>query len=1048
MATPVANICRFIFLPWLCLSFLKLNAQQKAVNAFYYASEIVIDSKGNLFVSGKNNKIIKIFPDGTAYHFAGHPKGNSNSKDGKGAEAIFFGIQALAIDKNDNIYVSDYNAIRKVTPDAVVTTIYGKPDKNVLRDGEMNEASFYRVGAIAVDQIGTLYVTDQIYDSLQKRTFNIIRKVSPAGNVRTIRNNDGSIFRSHTIEGLACDKDGNLYVAKVAWSACISKITPDGTITTVAGVYDENVKNRSYFKEGDVKTARIIKPRGLAINEKGELFFSDSWIFRILKLSNNRVAVIAGGGGSSSDGANFMGGGARGGYADGRGKEALFIGPGGIALDKNGNLFIVDVSLNSYIRKLSPDGIVTTFSRQAYNPLTQQYEENTESKEAYVSVDQQSNKKTPKAPQTEFDKQMDSMLNDPQMKKLMNYAKTLDVDSIKRAVEGMAKSAGSDMKEEDTTAYALPGKNTKALSKIPKTVLSTAELQLYAATLYKKLAPAFRSAYGTPLVNTTGYNSNSISNAAVFATEAGRLDQALLLSLKAIEKSPDDAVVLNNAGAVFKKGGLEIAAVTVLEAADIKEAGNSTIQNNLGQAYLALGEKEKAVQYLQRAVSKSPYHPLANVSLAVIEYNKGNKQSALKFTENSLRGAFTDKAWHLLHQLKPDASLMNYFRHRYKQPVYFDEDKYKLPMQCEQVINIPARKAEYEAYRSMLTRVKEQFDAVSKQEMEAALNSLMEQAKKGQLSQAPFMQLANAMLLDKTLQMDKGDWETISKSQKNYKAAIQRLQQEYRERSNKVKGCESQIALANEYMEKMSVVTREYQKTYLRIYKDFYHDMTYWSFFSSPEPHSRKGTFAGQASALLDVLLQVAETHYIEVTIDCASNEKLKKEAAELKIEGSCPVGEDGYEIPFGIGKFNINCERWEFQFGEVLVLNVGHKFTTGETSWALGPGVSFIGSGHDAIKKIPEIKAGPITGGLDAGLKAQVFLTFRNGSVTDWGGLFDAELDLLGVAKEFKTGYTIGMNSGLQMVDGPLKNLIDRTLGPEGEAPQINKNIKIYKPQ
>jgi hypothetical protein len=122
-----------------------LNAQQKAVNAFYYASEIVIDSKGNLFVSGKNNKIIKIAPDGSAYHFAGHPKGYTQSRDGKGAEAMFNDIKGLAIDDHDNIYVADYNAIRKVTPEGVVSTLYGSPNKNVMKDGNRNSASFFRL---------------------------------------------------------------------------------------------------------------------------------------------------------------------------------------------------------------------------------------------------------------------------------------------------------------------------------------------------------------------------------------------------------------------------------------------------------------------------------------------------------------------------------------------------------------------------------------------------------------------------------------------------------------------------------------------------------------------------------------------------------------------------------------------------------------------------------------------------------------------------------------------------------------------------------------
>jgi hypothetical protein len=296
--------------------------------------------------------------------------------------------------------------------------------------------------------------------------------------------------------------------------------------------YDDNVKNRSYFKEGDIKTARIIKPKGLAFDQNGELVFSDSWIDRILKIYKGRVTIIAGGEGKSAEGANFMGGGGGGGHVDGIGKQSSFESPQGIAFDKNGNLFIVDVSANSCIRKLSPDGVVTTFCKQSYNPLTKQYEEGFQNENS--SADAKAGKKETRAPHSAIEKQVDSLLNDPKLKKLIRDAQALNIDSIRRAVLSMAKMAGPDLK--DTTAFALPGKNTKALSKIPKEILSLADLQSYATNLYKKLAPAFHSAYGTPLVNTDAYDANTVSNAAAFATEAGHVDQAVLLSLKTIEK--------------------------------------------------------------------------------------------------------------------------------------------------------------------------------------------------------------------------------------------------------------------------------------------------------------------------------------------------------------------------------------------------------------------------------------------------------------------------------------------------------------------------------
>ena len=62
---------------------------------------------------------------------------------------------------------------------------------------------------------------------------------------------------------------------------------------------------------------------------------------------------------------------------DGKALTARFDAPNGIAFDRNGNLFIIDRSSsnNSYIRKLSPDGMVTTFCKHEWNPKTSQYEE-------------------------------------------------------------------------------------------------------------------------------------------------------------------------------------------------------------------------------------------------------------------------------------------------------------------------------------------------------------------------------------------------------------------------------------------------------------------------------------------------------------------------------------------------------------------------------------------------------------------------------------------------------------------------------------------------
>lgn len=84
------------------------------------------NSKGEVFgVDMDKNVIWKILPNEQKITlFAGKEK--AGYKDGKGEEAEFNGISEIDTDNNDNLYVADTgnNAIRKITPDGVVSTFY------------------------------------------------------------------------------------------------------------------------------------------------------------------------------------------------------------------------------------------------------------------------------------------------------------------------------------------------------------------------------------------------------------------------------------------------------------------------------------------------------------------------------------------------------------------------------------------------------------------------------------------------------------------------------------------------------------------------------------------------------------------------------------------------------------------------------------------------------------------------------------------------------------------------------------------------------------
>ena len=354
-----------------------LHAQTpKLNNAFYFSLGIVIDSKGNAFVTGKNNLVIKINPLGKAEIFAG---GGKNYSDGSGKNFRFYNLGGIAIDQFDNLFVTNNNGIRKITPEGMVTSVAGMTNTSSSKDGDKKTASFLHLENIAIDNYGNIYVTDYAPGKdwrpgqVSNSTYYFIRKVSPDGTVTTLQNGNTGPLTLQYPRGLSCDAAGNLYVCASS-SHCIKKITPAGIITTVAGQCDKTIYH-SVYKEGNVNTAVLTTPTGIAIAKNGDIYISDDRMNRIIKIATDKVSTVAGCGKISFTG--NIAGASEEGEKDGKALQAMFHSPNGIAFDKAGNLFIVDGSSrnNSYIRKLSTDGIVTTFCKHIFNEKTQQYEE-------------------------------------------------------------------------------------------------------------------------------------------------------------------------------------------------------------------------------------------------------------------------------------------------------------------------------------------------------------------------------------------------------------------------------------------------------------------------------------------------------------------------------------------------------------------------------------------------------------------------------------------------------------------------------------------------
>ena len=144
-------------------------------------------------------------------------------------------------------------------------------------------------------------------------------------------------------QGVALDSAGNLYIAD-CWNHRIRKVSPDGTITTVAGTGTPGFAGDG----GPASSALLAYPHGVKADTAGNLYIADTNNQRIRRVSPNGIITTVAGSGSS--GFSGDGGPATGGQLD-------F--PYDVAADTSGNLYIADQG-NYRIRKVDRNGIMST----------------------------------------------------------------------------------------------------------------------------------------------------------------------------------------------------------------------------------------------------------------------------------------------------------------------------------------------------------------------------------------------------------------------------------------------------------------------------------------------------------------------------------------------------------------------------------------------------------------------------------------------------------------------------------------------------------------
>jgi hypothetical protein len=334
------------------------------------------DAEGNRYGFHKGYDIYKVAPDGTTTLYF-------SNKENKGC-IYTEGI----MDKDANFYfpVMERNGrgIVKLTKEGELQHLIGNGDTYfTIADGKGAAAKIFQIEIMKYLSDGNIYFTEEVGKEKTKiegytgelnypesGRLTIIRKLTPDGELSTLKDKNNNIFICNNITDFTLDKEGNI----VYTSGYIYKMVPGGEITKLLGTPDPfdsygeaSGPNKQRWVMGDVSKAKVPYADKLIYNSKNELIIWSSIVRRFAKFDGKTVTAFSGTNDMTCFNKNICGGVDVAADKDGAATTAMYKSVKDVVVEGD------DIYINTYdvydlgywertlsVRKISKDGSVKT----------------------------------------------------------------------------------------------------------------------------------------------------------------------------------------------------------------------------------------------------------------------------------------------------------------------------------------------------------------------------------------------------------------------------------------------------------------------------------------------------------------------------------------------------------------------------------------------------------------------------------------------------------------------------------------------------------------